>query len=595
MSRNKYVKNKRFTADFETTTDVNDCRVWAWATCEIGDHENFHYGNDIATLFDFFQNNGNAKYYWHNMKFDGEFLVSYMLKQGFAYNEDKEHPIENSFCCLISSMGQWFCIDIWLERQKNGKLRHVQMLDSLKIINSSVEQIAQDFDLPISKLTLDYHEKREVGHVLTAHEICYIRNDVEIMSRALDFMINKQGLKKMTMASDALHEYKTNHCKNFKGYFPELPLDVDKDIRDSYKGGFTCVNPLYEGVKVGHGMTLDINSMYPFMMDTMPMPIQEPKYFSGNYEYDSEYPLYVIMFECSFELKKGKIPSIQLKKNLLFKPNEYIESSYGEVVELCLTSVDYELFRKQYNVENITFFGGYKFKQANGLFSSYIDKFIQMKIESKKQGKKAQTLCAKLLLNSLYGRFGLNPNSGKKIPFLVDGTLHYSIELAKEGDRKPVYIPVATFITSYARRYIVESAQMVRDWSLKNKGFDAWVYCDTDSLKILLDREDLEKLSDVLRIDDYELGAWAFEEEWKAGLWIRQKCYIEEMMDGEIHATVAGMPKRLAPLLNFDNFHIGFSTADLNRDDVMKHGGYKLRYKHVDGGVILEDTDFTIK
>ena len=589
----KYQKTKKFTADFETTTDPNDCRVWAWSICEIGKPENFYYGNTIESIFEFFQNTGNAKYYWHNMKFDGEYLVSYMLKQGFTYNEDKDHVIENSFSTLISSLGQWFCIDIWLTKDKNGKIRHVQMLDSLKILNFSVAQIAKDFDLPIRKLSIDYKEFREVGHKLTAHEIDYIRNDVEIMARALD-IIFKQGHTKMTIASDALAEYKKINTK-FRDYFPELPLDVDADIRESYKGGFTYLSPKYAGVKVGHGMTLDINSMYPSMMYNKPMPIGEPKLFSGNYEPDPDYPLYVLMFSCSFNIKKGKIPSIQLKRNRLFRSNEYVETTNGEIVEMCLTSVDYDLFCKQYDIDNLEFFGGYKFQQSSGLFKEYIDKFMKMKIESKKAGNKAQTLIAKLFLNSLYGRFGLNPNSGTKIPMFVDGKLLYKIKLTEPGERKPVYIPVASFITSYARSYIIQSSQMVRDWSIKNKGIDAYVYSDTDSMKILLDRDDLEKLSDVLDIDDYKLGAWAFEEEWQAGKWLRQKCYIEQMLDGSIQATIAGMPKRLAPLINFDNFKIGFSTSELDPEKVAEHGGYKLRYKHVDGGVILEDTDFTIK
>lgn len=589
----KYARIKRFTADFETTTDPEDCRVWAWSICEIGTPENFYYGNDIATIFEFFQKNGNARYFWHNIKFDGEYLVSYMLKQGFAFNEDKEHPVENSFCTLISSMGQWFCIDIWLEKDSKGRIRHVQMIDSLKILNFSVAQIAKDFALPISKLELDYRAKREIGHVLTPHEIAYIRNDVEIMARALDIMF-KQGYTKMTIASDALDEYKKLNRK-FREYFPELPLDIDADIRESYKGGFTYLSPKYAGVKTGAGMTLDINSMYPSMMYNKAMPVGEPKIFAGEYKYDSEYPLYVIMFECSFELKKGKIPSIQLKRNRMFRANEYVESTNGETVEMCLTCVDYELFRKQYNVQNIEFFGGYKFKQATGLFKTYIDKFMKMKIDSKKAGNKAQTLIAKLFLNSLYGRFGLNPNTGKKIPLLVDDKLCYKIQLAEEGERKPVYIPVATFITSYARRFIIESSQMVRDWSLKNKGFDAYVYSDTDSMKILLDKDDLESLKDVIPIDDYELGKWAWEESWTAWKGLRQKCYIEQFEDGSISATIAGLPKRLAPLINFDNFHLGFSTEELDPEEVKECGGYKLRYKHVDGGVILEDTHFTIK
>lgn len=583
----------RFTADFETTTDDDDCRVWAWSICSIDEKFEFSYGNNISTIFDFFQAKGNAKYYWHNLKFDASFLVDYMFKQGFTYNDDKEHPRPHTFCTLISSMGSWFCVDIWLDRDEKGKLRHVQMIDSLKILNFSVAQVAKDFNLPISKLELDYREKREIGHILTPHEIDYIRNDVEIMARAL-FIMFEQGYTKMTIASDAITEYKKLN-KAFRTYFPELTLEMDAEIRESYKGGFTYLSPKYAGQKLGAGMTLDINSMYPSMMYNQPMPIDYPKLFSGEYEFDPEYPLYVIMFSCSFDIKKGKIPSIQLKRNMMFRSNEYIESTNGEVVDLCLTSVDYELFREQYNVQNLDFKGGYKFKSATGLFKSYIDKFMQMKIESKKAGNKAQTLIAKLFLNSLYGRFGLNPNTGTKIPMFVDGQVAYKIELAQEGDRKPVYIPVASFITSYARAFIIRSSQMVRDWSIEHKGFDAYVYSDTDSMKVLLDKSDLEALSSVIPVDDYELGKWAWEESWVAWKGIRQKCYIEEFEDGSISATIAGMPKRLAPLITFDNFEIGFTTADLDPEKVKECGGYKLRYKHVDGGVILKDTDFTIK
>ena len=38
---------RKFTADFETNVDELDCRVWAYAICEIGDSDNFIYGNNI--------------------------------------------------------------------------------------------------------------------------------------------------------------------------------------------------------------------------------------------------------------------------------------------------------------------------------------------------------------------------------------------------------------------------------------------------------------------------------------------------------------------------------------------------------------------
>ena len=60
--------------------------------------------------------------------------------------------------------------------------------------------------------------------------------------------------------------------------------------------------------------------------------------------------------------------------------------------------------------------------------------------------------------------------------------------------------------------------------------------------------------------------------------------------------------------MNFDNFKVGFSTGGLTIKDMKKlarqNGAtedeieklhHKLNYKYVRGGVILTDTDFTIK
>ena len=43
---------KYYTADFETTTDPNDCRVWAYCLCDIDDIENVIYGNSIEKFID---------------------------------------------------------------------------------------------------------------------------------------------------------------------------------------------------------------------------------------------------------------------------------------------------------------------------------------------------------------------------------------------------------------------------------------------------------------------------------------------------------------------------------------------------------------
>lgn len=83
----------------------------------------------------------------------------------------------------------------------------------------------------------------------------------------------------------------------------------------------------------------------------------EPIYFDGKYEDDFLYPLYVQTITCSFDLKEGKIPTIQLKNNMYYKPNEYIKTSDGDIETLTLTNIDLDLFFKHYNVRDLQYHG----------------------------------------------------------------------------------------------------------------------------------------------------------------------------------------------------------------------------------------------
>lgn len=579
---------RKFTCDFETTTDLDDCRVWAYAICEIGDPDNFIYGNSLDDFMEWCQNpKENYLCLFHNLKFDGQYILSWLLKHGFEYVADKKNRHDHSFTTLITDMGQFYVIEVYF-KVKGHKVNKVTFHDSLKLLNFSVEEIAKSFDLPISKLKLDYHAKREIGHILTPHEVDYIRNDVRIMALALDILY-KQGMTKMTVGANALHSFKSI-CNNFSQLFPVLPLEVDADIRKSYKGGFTYLSPKYREKTTGRGLTLDVNSMYPAKMVQEWIPYSMPEPFEGKYKPDKLYPLYTQRLSCTFDIKPNKIPSIQLKNCASFMPNEYIESSKDEIVTLTLTNPDLELFFQQYDVNVIAYHGGWKFKRARGMFTDYINHWTEEKIKAKKEGNRPQYLLSKLMLNNLYGKLALNPIGRQKAPVLKDEELHYLMLPTEE--RKPIYIPAATFITSYARKYIIETSQFIRDWSMKNKGYDAYVYSDTDSIHCLLDKSDLDVLKKHIKIDPYELGAWDCESTWTRGRFLRQKCYIEEI-DGEIHSTVAGMPKHLSHLVNFDNFNVGFTTADFT-DEQIGEKGRKLKYVHTDGGVVLVPTDFTI-
>ena len=591
-----------YTADFETTTDENDCRVWAWGVNGIDDLEYFTHGNSIDSFFEYVEKSENSTFYFHNLKFDGEFIMVWLFENGFKHVTDRADEDTRTFSTLISDAGQFYSIKIIFEK-KGKRTRYIKIYDSLKILPFSVAQIAKGFNLSISKLEIDYDKPRPVGYVLDPEEVGYLKHDVRIVASALKVLF-EQGLDRMTQGSNALHDYKrTVGKKSFERWFP-IP-DYDKDVRQSYKGGFTYLNPVYKNVDIGEGLVLDVNSLYPSVMRDRPLPFGEGVFFEGKYEHDSLYNLYVQMFTCQFELKEGYIPTIQLKNNLSFIPTQYLTSSDGEEVTMCLTSVDLELFLEHYDVYNVEWHSGWKFKSTMGLFTEYIDKWTKVKIESTLNGNKSMRTLAKLMLNALYGKFALNPNVQSKIPYYDNGIIRYS--KGPKETRDPIYIPVGTFITAWARYKTITSAQKV---------YPMFAYADTDSLHLDLKlpealssmtNDELEKLTtadlqrhgvpipDDFVVDPVALGAWKIESRFTRARFIRQKSYIEdwnppdtwgnpETYDpGLLNITCAGMPQQCYKYVTWENFHEGATF------------GGKLQPRHVKGGIVLKEIDFTIQ
>ena len=594
-----------YAGDFETTTDKNDCRVWAYSLCNIEDHNEFIYGNSLDDFFELCQDYlHNYKIWFHNLKFDGVFILNWLFNHDYKWIESKKDRADKTFTTLIGDMGQFYNITVYFKIDKHHTNK-VEFFDSLKIFpNFSVEKIATAFDLPIRKLKIDYKKYRPEGWELTPDEIAYIKNDVEIVAIALKEMFSR-GLTKMTIASDAINYYR-DHFYGFRKTFPLLPLEVDKDIRKSYRGGFTYVNEIWREKEVGKGMVLDVNSLYPSCMHSpYNLPMGQPQYFEGQYEKDEIYPLYVQSLTCSFDLKPNKIPSIQIRNNFSFVPNEYVSSSRGEIITLYLTNVDLKLFFEQYDVHVLSYNGGWKFMQASGNFDSYVDHWIEQKIQAGKEGNLPLKTISKLLLNSLYGKLSCSGKTKMKIPIMRNGVLGFV--LSEKQERETLYVGAGSFITSYGRNRTIRTSQCIKDYTMKKYGEDRYYYSDTDSIHAGINDEDLKELKDIIQVDDFKLGCWAKEGEFDRALFIRQKCYIEEI-NGKVNVTVAGLPKYLAPLITFDNFKRGFTTEGMSIGDMIneakKNGAsieeiekiqHKLNYKYVSGGVVLEDTDFTIK
>lgn len=597
-----------FVADFETTTNINDCRVWAYAICEVGNKDEVVIGTTIDEFMDWnMKRKENDTVFFHNLKFDSQFIMNWLFKNGYTHTTEPTQKASKTFNTLISDKGLFYQVEVIFEK-KGKKVNKVVFQDSLKLIPLSVDAIAKSFKLPISKLKIDYdaHNDLPIGSPLTKGEEEYIKHDVQIVAHAIEYFYS-QGLNKMTIGSCALTEYKKLIKKrNFDRYFP-TPKYHD-DVKQSYRGGFTYLNPKYAEKTVGKGLVLDVNSLYPSVMYDSYLPFGTPIFFNGKYEHDPIYPIYTQMIKCQFEIKKNKIPTIQIKYGYSFRANEYLTTSGDTEVVLCLNSVDLELFLDHYDVYNLEYISGWKFKATKGLFTEYIDKWSNNKIQAKKDGNHGLYLISKLFLNSLYGKFGTDTRVRSKIPYYgEDDEIHYKD--GKTEYKDGIYIAMASFITSYARKKTITSAQKVMNNYNNGLSKAQFVYADTDSLHIVLNGEDEQEFLKNCELDIHptKLGAWDNESKFISAKFLRQKCYIEKEIITEddylkgikeennylyskdkkgyykLKITVAGMPTTCYPYVNFDNFNIGASYKG------------KKQPKIVPGGVVLSEIDFTIK
>lgn len=567
----------KYMCDFETSTEAwlehdDEARVWASCICTIEETPKIvAINNNLDDFMKELVKLGNCEAYFHNLKFDGEYIIAWLFKNGYVYDEKARRGM--SFNCVISDTGQWYSITI-THKAFNKRYVRTTIYDSLKKLPLKVSAIAKAFKLPESKGSIDYDKYRPVGYELDEQELEYIKDDVIIVAKALYIQFEK-GLSKMTIGSDALANFKADigGKKAFKYIYPVMPIEIDNDFRKAYKGGFTMVNPRFQN-KVVSGISFDVNSLYPSVMygNMGALPYGLPKVFKGQYKPDKQYPLYIQKLSCEFELKEGYIPTIQLKGNLSFIPTEYITNSKG-IVDLTLTSVDLDLFFEHYNVYNVEYVGGYKFKATDNIFRDYIDYWVEIKTNSTGGARQI----AKLMLNSLYGKFATNPKKQNKIPIYNAGGV--SLTLTDPTIDEPVYTALGAFITARARAYTITNSQCL---------YKYWVYSDTDSMYLTGITE--EEASKYINIHPTKLGAWKVEHHFSRGKWLRPKTYILKSVEDDLSITCAGMPDNIKQDILANGEERAFEMFDYGA----KFKG-KLIPKRVKGGVILFNTEFTIK
>ncbi len=629
--------------DFETTVyDGQEfTEVWASACVELFT-EDVKIFNSLMEQWEYFVSlNDNLMVYYHNLKFDGNFWLSFLLKDlkfKQAYNEkekafykDKEMH-NNTFKYSISNMGQWYTIII----KVNNKI--IEIRDSLKLLPFSVKRIGDSFATKHKKLDIEYKGYRYAGCEITDEEKEYIANDVLVVKEALEIMFEEQHTA-LTIGSCCLNEFK--HLTDEKIYdkmFPNMSSFVlnedeygspnaEKYIRKAYKGGWCYVVEGKENQIKTYGTTADVNSLYPSMMHSESgnyYPIGEPHFWKGNTIPSVAFGKYFfVRIKTRFYIKPDKLPFIQIKGTWLYKHNECLKtsdvwnykeqcycSSYydldGNIVEaiptLTLTMTDYFLFIDHYNLADTEILDGCYFDKDIGIFDLYINKYKKQKQESK--GAKREQ--AKLFLNNLYGKMATNTTSSYKRAFLDDDVVRF--ETVEEENKKAGYIPIGSAITSYARNFTIRAAQMNYN-GVDKRGF---IYADTDSIHCDLPTHEIKGI----KIHDKDFCCWKIESNWDKAIFVRQKTYIEHNTheDGQpidkpyYNVKCAGMPEKCKQLFvksmtqdyNLDEHNEEeqmFIQVKRNLTDFkvgLKVTG-KLLPKRIKGGIVLVDTTYEMR
>lgn len=560
-----------------------------WGISSLDAPDDMDWDIDIESFIAYVSTHNNIVYF-HNLKFDGHFIVDYILKNGFRHRQDNDRDMNRfEFRTLISGMQKWYSLKIKWPTGHTTEFR-----DSLKKINMPVRAIAEAFKLPMSKGDIDYHAERPIGYVPNDAELDYLHRDIAIVAHSVKQVIDN-GMTKLTVASDSLAEYKRLvGDRYFARMFPVLSDAMDSEIRRAYRGGFTYADPRFMKRKVGSGIVLDVNSLYPAVMYNTILPYGEPEFIEGKVEPTERRPLTIFSVTFTAKIKPNHIPVIQIKGSSIFGGTEYL-TEIPEPTTLMVTNVDWQLYQDHYDIEVQAYGGGWRFHGIRGMFDTYIDKWSKIKAES----EGGQREIAKLHLNSLYGKFASNPNITGKIPYLENGAVKF--RTGPDERKAPVYTAVGVFVTSYARDLTVRAAQ---------QNYDVFAYADTDSLHLLID--DIEHVTGVsakevtaemlgmdIDIHPSRMGAWKFEYAFSEAWYVRAKAYLEKKAGVEnpcepnceedhkhkraFHVAWAGLPQREQEKLTFE---------DMTNGNVI-HG--KLTPKSVPGGVVLEDVAYTLK
>ena len=208
-----------FVGDFETTVYAGQksTEVWASACVELGT-EDVHIFHSIADQYKYFVSlNCNIICYYHNLKFDGNFWLYYLLvdlgyEQAYVQTGETVADISwlprakmknKSVAYLITSTGLWYNLIV----KVGGHI--IEFRDSLKLLPFTVKRIGESFKTKHRKLEMEYTGFRYAGCEITPEEAEYISNDILVvkgMNEGVSLLISESKRVLIRIVVNALNK-----------------------------------------------------------------------------------------------------------------------------------------------------------------------------------------------------------------------------------------------------------------------------------------------------------------------------------------------------------------------------------------------------
>ena len=286
---------------------------------------------------------------------------------------------------------------------------HLHIWSTTNYVKKPLSAIGKTLNLP--KLEIDF--KKDSDEYLEV----YCMRDTEIIYvfiREMIEFLEKEDLSKLkaTAGSLSLNIFRHKFYNSEKR--PIFIHDWKKAIlleRNSYRGGITDCFQLGEKLNT---YKLDINSMYPKTMEDSFLPYKLDCWLTHKHKNQEQ----LFSYYNKYKRTHGIIAKV-----LINIPEEYAyiisdfglgKSSfcYGDNLEITLCSPELNFIEKYGKIVKILEIAIY---QTRRIFRQFVKYFYKLRMEYKKIGNSIYVEFCKLILNTLYGKFGQKETISKML------------------------------------------------------------------------------------------------------------------------------------------------------------------------------------